>query len=392
MSRKRGERISALASLAVFWTATAHGDPLRVRADALAEARAPAGLVMLQGQDRQYPWFDAEALVWAGARSDVAGDVLVLTMRLREPHGYGELRGGRFVFATGAIRPIQIDGVSAIGRLPSGLTVEAVSGIPVAPRFGYRASDWVAGGRLAQRLVSRFTLGASYVRQNAREGITNEEIGADLAAIPFEWFDLAGRGAYDLISRGVAEAHLSAAARFTPFRLELFATHRSPSRLLPATSLFSVLGDFPSRTVGTTIRWDAAPRLDFLGSAAGQDLGGELGGYGSLRSTLRFDDRGDGSIGIELRRQDISTVHWSGVRAIAAQRLGSHVRASSELELARADDPGDRGAVWPWGLVALGWQTRSGWEAAAAVEAGSSPRYRFEVNGLVRLSRALEVP
>ena len=132
-------------------------------------------------------------------------------------------------------------------------------------------------------------------------------------------------------------------------------------------------------------------RLDLLASVAGQDLGGELGGYGSLRSTLRLDDRGDGIIGLELRRQDVSTARWSGARVIAAERLGIHLRASTELEVARADDPRGRGAAWPWGLVALAWSSGSGWEAAAAAEAGSTPQYRFEVNGLLRLSHTLEI-
>src|SRR3954469_25825841 len=105
---------SALAVLGAFHSQSVAADPLRMRAEALAEARAPAGLIVLQGQDRKYPWIEAEALVWAGARSELTGDVLVMTLRLREPHGFGELRGGRFVFASGAIRPVQIDGVSAI--------------------------------------------------------------------------------------------------------------------------------------------------------------------------------------------------------------------------------------------------------------------------------------
>jgi hypothetical protein len=385
-----------------------------MRADAVAETRAPAGLVVLEGQDRQAPWFDAEALVWTGARSEwgasgraaastgtfassadpdrVTGDVLVLALRLREPHGLAEVRGGRFVFTTGAIRPIAIDGVSAIGRLPWGLTLEAVGGAPVIPRFGTSSSDWMTGGRVAQHIGSRFTLGASYVREHGRVGLANEELGADMAAVPYAWLDVAGRGAYDLTTPGVAEAYGSAAARLGFFRVELFGTHRSPSRLLPATSLFSVLGDFPSQVIGTTVRWDAAPRLDLLATAAGQDRGGDFGGYGALRGTLRLDDQGNGTLALEGRRQDIADVHWAGIRAIAAQRMTLHWRASSELEVAWADDPHGQGAPWPWGIMSLGWRSGSGWEAAAGIEAGSTPLHRFELDGLVRLSRTLEVP
>ena len=48
----------------------ARADPLRLRADALAETQgtpAPAGLIVLQGEDARRPWIAAETLVWAGA-------------------------------------------------------------------------------------------------------------------------------------------------------------------------------------------------------------------------------------------------------------------------------------------------------------------------------------
>src|SRR5262249_36095548 len=143
-----------------------------------------------------------------------------------------------------------------------------------------------------------------------------------------------------------------------------------------------------SQIAGSTIRWAAAPRLDLLASAAGQDLGGDLGAFGFVRGTLRLDDEGDGSLGLEVRRQDVAFAHWSGVRMILAESLAAQWRASSELEIARADDTEGRSTVFPWGLAALGWHATSGWEAAAAVEAGSTPKYRFEVEGLVRISYA----
>ncbi len=107
-----------------------------------------------------------------------------------------------------------------------------------------------------------------------------------------------------------------------------------------------------------------------------------------MRGTLRLDDEGDGTLGIEVRRQDVALAHWSGVRVIAAEQLASRWRASTELELARADDAEGKSTVFPLGLAALGWHAASAWEAAAAVEAGSTPKYRFEVEGLVRLSYA----
>lgn len=384
-------RRAALAALAVtVYRADLAAEPLRLRADAIAESRAPAGLVVLQGEDRGR-WLDAEALVWTGTRNDATGDVMVLSVRLREPHGLGEVRGGRFVIATGAIRPVQIDGVSALVRAPSGTSAEAFGGMPVVPRFGDRAYDWVAGGRVAQTIGSKASVGLSYVQRRDRANVANEEAGADVAFLPAPWLDVAARGAYDLIDPGLADATASAAARSKDVRVELFAAQRSPSRLLPATSLFSVLGDYPSRQLGSTVRWNAAPRLDLLVSGAVQSVGDGTGGNAWVRANLRLDDRGAGTVGGELRRNDVATAKWTGARAIVTQALGAGFRYSTELEVAVPDDPRGRGSVWPWGLIALSWRSKAGWEVASAVEAASTPEHRYETTALARVSRSFEV-
>ena len=379
--------VSALAL-----TTSAHAEPLRLRADAIAETQSPAGLVVLQGEDKVRPWVNAEALVWAGARPDAAADVLVLSVRMRAPHGVGEVRAGRFVFTTGAIRPVQVDGISGLARAPWGSTVEAMAGAPVVPRLGPSAYDWMAAGRVAQSITKRGVVGFSYVQQRDHGEIANHEVGADFSAVPVHWLDVAARGTYDLTSPGIADALISAAGRSGDFRLETFATHRSPSRLLPATSLFSVLGDFPSDTIGTTLRWNAAPRLDLWATGAGQSVGGEFGGNASLRALLRLDDRGDRNIGVEARRQDVSTAKWTGFRVVGVEPLGKHFRLSSELEVALPDAPNGRGSVWPWGLLALAWRSGNGWEIASAGEGSSTPEHRFELNALARISRVLDFP
>ena len=367
-----------------------------MRADAVAEAQAPAGLVILEGQDRVRPWLTAEGLVWTGAqgdpKADPAADVLVLAVKLRAPNGLGELRGGRFVVSTGAVRPVQIDGAHALARAPwLSTTAEAFAGAPVVPRFGTTGYDWLGGGRIAQSLDGKATVGASYVQRRSHKDIADDEVGADFAAVPVRWLDVAARGAYDLTTPGIADALASAALRLEPIRLEVFASHRSPSRLLPATSLFSVLGDFPSQVVGSTVKWEAAPRLDLLASGAGQHVGGEFGGNGFLRALLRTDERGEGRLGFEGRRVDVSTAKWTGLRATASLPLGGGFRYASEIELVFPDAPNGRGVVWPWGLMALSWRSKSGWETAGAMEASSSPEHRYQLNALLRVARSFEI-
>jgi hypothetical protein len=393
MKRRGVALVAAGASAAALCFAVpSHAQPLRLRADANAQAQSPAGLVVLQGQDTAQPWVDAEGLVWAGSRPDrTGGDVLVLAVRLRERHGYAELRAGRFVLATGSVHPVQLDGADAIARAPWGSTVETFGGLPVVPAFGARPYDWLAGARVAQSIASVATLGVAYVQRRETGEISDHEIGGDFAFAPARWLDLAAKGSYDITSPGVPEAIASAAARVDDWRLEVFASRRSPSRLLPATSLFSVLGDFPSEMLGGTLRWRAAPRLDLLASGAGQVVGGELGANGWLRATLRLDDRGDGTMGMEVRREDVPGAEWTGIRGVAGVPLAWGLRYSTEVEIVVPDQPNGRGAAWPWGLMALSWRSRSGWEVASAVEASSTPLHRYETDALLRISRALEV-
>jgi hypothetical protein len=189
----------------------------------------------------------------------------------------------------------------------------------------------------------------------------------------------------------VAEARAAAAARGGDRRLELIGSHLQPGRLLPPPSLFSVLGDFPSQMVGGTARWRAAPRLDLFASGGGQLVGGELGYSGWVRASLKMDDRGDGNLGLEVRRVDVVGAHWTGVRGIASLPLGRGLRYSSEIEVAVPDVPDGRGAAWPWGLMALSWRSHGGWEVAGALEASSTPEHRYETDALVRLARSLEL-
>jgi len=384
--------IGALLTEALIAPTPGHADPLRLRADAIADTSSPAGLVILQGEDRVKPWIDAEALVWAGAKPSLAGDVLVLAIRLKAPRGWAEVRGGRFILATGAIRPVQIDGAVLTLRAPWGSAIESFGGAPVVPMFAARPYDWLAGGRVSQKLGTRVIVGASYVQRREGGEISDHEIGADAALAPARWLDIAGSGAYDLTNPGIADARVSAASRVGALRFELFASDRSPGRLLPATSLFSVLGDFPSQMVGGTVKWIAAPRLDVLASGAGQDVGASLGWNGFLRTTLRLDDRADGTLGLELRRVDVSTAEWTGFRGVTSQPLWRALRVSSEIEVVVPDHPEGRGIAWPWGLLAIAWKSRTGWETAGAIEAAATPLHRYETNALVRLSRSWEKP
>jgi hypothetical protein len=397
-------RLALLAPFLSLLVAREASAQYRLRADAVGYSSAPqspVGLLVLQGEDKAQPWIDTEALVWAGTGAGNPGwsgtaygsgfgnaDALSLMVRLHDPRNYGELRLGRQFITAGALRPLHLDGGDARLRLPWGTSFEAFGGVPVQPRLGYGAYDWATGARVGQLIGRDTTIGVSYLQQRQYGALAYEEAGFDFASSPARWFDVSTHGAYDLIDPGLAEAGISVAGRFDTVRPELFALHRSPSRLLPATSLFSALGDTPSDTAGASLLWRMFPRLDLLPVASARSTDGDLGLDATLRVVLRLDDKGAVALSLEGRRQGAGPDTWTGVRASARVPINLHLRWSTELELVAPDDPRGRGTLWPWGLVAMTWMPADRWEVAGAVESASTPTSRFELNGIVRLSRS----
>jgi hypothetical protein len=371
--------------------AAAQSQPYRLRGDALASVQSPTGLLALQGDGAPHPWLHAEALVWVGAGDDDELDALVIAVRAKDPQGRADGRLGRFVLSAGALRPVHVDGAQARLRLPHRFAVEAFGGAPVVPGFGPRAYDWLAGGRVSRALGDWGGAGVAYLHRRDAGILSDEELAFDAGGAAARWLDLGARASLDLIRGGLSEGSATASARRGAWVVELDASHRSPSRLLPATSLFSVLGDQPSQRLGAALRWRAAPRLSLGAEAAAVSAADEIGASGRLRAELRLDDRGDGAVRAELRREAAPGGGWSGASAALRLRLPRSLTASAELELAVPDEPDGRGSVWPWGVAALGWQ-RGPWDAALAVEAMASPEQRYRIDALARLGRRWESP
>jgi hypothetical protein len=292
----------------------------------------------------------------------------------------------------GAIRPLHLDGADAIVRTPWGSSIEVFGGLPVTFGAAPRDYTWNMGGRAAQRIGQTGTVGFSYQHARMNGQAAFEEIGIDGAASFGRVFDGAFTTSLDLLRVGVSDARISLATRFDPVRLELFAVRRSPSRLLPATSLFSALGDVPSDRAGGSIFWKAAPRLDVRGEGAFESLGGALGGQFFIRTALRLDDRGDGVLGLELRRQGAPSSAWTGIRGTARIPLSKKLFASTELELVWPDEPRDRGPVWPWGIIALRYVPIPTWNVSGAIEANASPTNSAAIRALVRVSHSWSGP
>lgn len=388
MSFRTRSKIDAAAFAFVFFLGPEAAAQLRLRGDALADTQAPVGLLVLRGEDRATRWLDAETVTWLGTQN--GGDVLTLSVRARHPGTGSELRVGRMVAMAGAVRPVHIDGARAMVRAGGFTTVEGFAGVPVVPSFGWKDFDWVVAGRVAETAGDVATVGGSYALRKRMGSFDDEEVGADFAFTPARWLTAAGRSAFDLTTRSPTDALASVSAQKDDVRGELFVTHRSPGRLLPKTSLFSVLGDVPATTTGATARWQAAPRLELVATGSVQTRTGDTGGQGLGRATLALDDAHAGELGLEARRVDFAGGRWLGARVIASIPLRASFRLGTELELVRPDDPGTRRSLWPWSLVSLSYRSAASWETAAALEAAQGPD-RSWVAALVRFSYAFEV-
>jgi len=391
-----------LAIALSLWTTAASADPIRLRADALATTDAPAGLVTIEADGRQGADLSAEAVVWIGGGTigDTGhSDVLVMALRARTLDGRLSGRFGRFVESLGALRPVQVDGAAGRVRLPHRIDVEVYGGIPVlavtaasagpevepfASVTQTRAWDWVVGGRVARQLGDSGSVGVAYAEQREDGRLVSEEVGVDGGTSINKRDDLAAKLAYDIANPGLAQISIVASRRYKELRVDVYSSYLAASHLLPATSLFSVLGDVPAERAGTTLSWRIAPRLDVGGDLGVRHAEDDTAPEIVVRARLRLDDRGTSALAGELRRDGVGDDEWTGARGVARIALPYALTASTELELVIPDHARGLGVVWPWALIALAWDNAT-WHAAVAAEASASPQDRRRVDVLAQL-------
>ena len=376
------------AAIALAASARVHAGPLQLRADALATTASPAGLLTLDADAGSDPGWSAEAVLWMGSAADEGrGDVLVMVLRARTATGWASGRVGRFIESLGALRPVQIDGASGRLRLPLALDLDGYAGVPVVPGLTTaRTWAWITGGRLGRRIGDGGSVGIAYTQQRDDGRLASEELGVDAGLALGRRDDLGAKLAYDLANPGLAEIAVTASHRSKALRTEIYLGYRAASHLLPATSLFTVLGDVPAERAGAVATWRAAPRLDVIADLGARRVDRDVAPNLALRARLRLDDRGDSALTSELRRDGVGDETWTGARCAARIALPRSLAFSTELELVIPDRDRGVGAVWPWGLVALAWDSGA-WQAALAIEASASPEDRRRIDVLGQLGR-----
>jgi hypothetical protein len=354
----------------------------------LLQGRPAEGLLILRTGYQNSRLVDADSLVFVGAgENELRGDVLTMNVGVREPHGLGEARIGRFLLATGAVRPVHLDGATLHARAPFGASLEVFGGAPVVRELGSRSFDWVAGGRLSQRLLQeRIGVGVSYLQRRDAGELAQNELGADVSLQPAPWLAISALGAWSLLSAGLAEARLNALARGDRGQLELHVSRRVAARLLPATSLFSVISRAPSTELGTGVSYQLYPRLRTTAQAALEGLDNRWGYRLVLRSTLKLTAVNGGKLSGELSRRKLARDGYSAGLVQLELPSVHGIVAHGSFELVTSDHPDGRGVVWPWARAGASCSFAPSWLFTAALGWRASPEYSSDLYAMVRVS------
>jgi hypothetical protein len=361
--------------------------------DLLLRGRPAEGLLVLRSGYRNSPLVDVDALVFFGGQTDDwRGDVLSVSVLVREPNGLGQIRVGRFILGGGAVGPVQVDGLELVVRPFAGSSFAGFAGLPVVPQFGSRSFDWLGGGRIAQTLwQEQLGLGVSYVQRRDAGAVDAEEVGADASVRPSSWLSLNALGSWSLVAHGFSEVRAAALVHVELWQIEVFASQRVAARLLPATSLFSVISDTTSTVAGADASWRAFPRLTIGGAFALEGLGEELGYRTSARGTLRLADQGPGQIGVEALRRVRDNEGYTGAAIRVQLPISVALQAHASAELVRPDQARARGSVWPWLRIGASWAVHPDWLLAAATGIQAGPFYSQDVYALLRVTYRSEL-
>ena len=161
-----------------------------------------------------------------------------------------KLRVGRQLVAGGVTGSLQLDGGSALVRLPLGFGVSAYVGSPVTQRFDARGTEatfnpqrgtFAVGGRAYWTLPPWGELGFSGVDIKDRGDPSRQQIGADLRLTPWTPLTLFANTSYDVYEARWVETKLLAQLRLLS-KLLVSADYRhvDPDLFLSRSSLLAV--------------------------------------------------------------------------------------------------------------------------------------------------------
>lgn len=323
--------------------------------------------------------------LFASQEQVAAGDLALAWASVRlGPHA--AWLGRRFV-AWGLPGGAHLDGGGAAVRTAFGLTLEAIAGRPVTPRFGgslgstpsFDGAEAVWGVRASYANPGRFTASASWMERWGRGVPAQRALSVEALWMPSARVDLRGAAVLDGGSGDLVQARVEALVLLGR-RNDVSAgwTHADVARLIPRWSILSVfagpvydelfVGGAWRPTRGLSVGLEAALRLLQVPGRDQSDYGPNLASRVDLRVRVAPSLEGPQGL-LHLSRRDDGVRSLTVLRAVGSFPL--HRVLDGMLEASAALDGDDFGAPRSayYGRATLEVKLGGPWRLGATVDA-----------------------
>jgi hypothetical protein len=242
---------------------------------------------------------------------------------------------GRQFVTGGAVRALQVDGLSAEVVTPINLGLSAFGGVPVISRFALAKGDAVWGGRVFWRPTWESEVGASYLELMDVGQPARRDVGLDFRTFLFGRLALSGLGVLSALESRLEELDLNARVHLSSM-VELTGAFRqaSPDLFLPRTSIFSTFADV-NRTEGS-LGLDYSPSRRWTFGVDGRVIGFADGlGY-QAEAQAGFRPGRDSMASLQVVRLSIPSNAYTRARLAGKQTFGK-LLLSADIDAALFD-------------------------------------------------------
>ena len=264
------------------------------------------------------------AVTWRGVADNI------LTVRL-----------GRQLVYAGVANHAILDGAFVGLRLPKGFGLQTWGGFVAEPAFDQSLGSWQVGGRFAWGYMDRGHIAVSYVHERVEGDPSREVLGVDASWRQFQWAQLTGFLAVDMIGKVVQEVDTQ--LQITPgidWTLDLRYRRNDPAARIPKTSIFSVFADHAYDDIGGQVGWipKGHPTSLVLGGSALLYPNDEIGMRAFLRWRWVFDPLMGNMVGVEGSRVASEQNGFWSVRLFGMVRPIERLRLGLTTEQAIYDE------------------------------------------------------
>ena len=308
--------------------------------------------------------------------SQNTGDIDVAYIEGRVFDKHLQIRVGRQLLTGGAVRNVQLDGMSFAAKVWRGLGVEIYGGSPVTPRLNFSRGNALAGGRVFYRLGFDAEVGASYVYAQEDGSLTRSDFALDAWWRASQQVTLGGNAQWSLYESRFAEGRLL--ATWQPNRtwqITADAARTAPDLFLARNSIFSVFSEERRDEGGAEVAYRLGPALSAyleghltsVEAGSGWHTGGKL--------TWRPEPvRAPGTtLGAEVKLLDEPANGFEELRLFVLHRFPYQISSTLELDGYRLNHAVNGRMSSFIAVATAGMPFATNWDAMVSCSLGTTP-------------------